>query len=391
MREILPGLTKKEANDVLAEIWNKFVSLKKRTYEKELNLRTFTDTSTSKLFRWSQSTNDGDGPESGRSLWIIMYGGDTPSNEEDIKLNEEGSIWLIPRCSTDWQQEFIDRMLDRIIEHHIIVSEVNSNRIFLIGISSSGGDGVYQLAPRMADRWAAAGVMDGNPNNVSPLPLRNLPFALFMSGQKNSENNKLAARTWAQSLEECSKDHFSGGYHYSMKISNSEGQRQDALTWMNKYTRNPWPNRIIWYHQGCALQKRFYWLTLPFPEQIKKGQTIIVEVRNRKNIYLEQIPEDVKALIIRLSDTLVNLNQPVTINVNKETKMMKIFHGIVPRTRTAIEQSIEERADPMSAATALLHVIWVSLFFLLNARTNNLPNILIGFKCIDNVMPFTSK
>jgi hypothetical protein len=324
-------------------------------------------TPSGKIFRWSQYTNDGDGPDTGRSLWITMYGCDIPKNEkEDIKLNESGSIWLIPRCSTDWQQEYIDIMLDRIIGHQIIVNEVNPNRIFLIGISSTGGDGVYQLAPRMADRWAAAGVMNGHPNNVSPLPLRNLPFALFMSEQNNNENNKLAALTWAQSLEQCSKEHFSGGYHYWMKIGNVEEQRQDALAWMNKYTRNPWPTRIVWYHQGYISQKRFYWLALPFPEQIKKGETIVAEVRYRKNIYLEQIPEDIKALTIRLSDTLVNLDQPVTVNVNRETTTTKIFHGIVPRTRAAIDQSIEERADPMSAATALLHVIWVSfLFFLL--------------------------
>jgi hypothetical protein len=322
----------------------------------------FIDTPSGKIFRWSQCTNDGDGADSGRSLWILMYGCDLPTNEDEIKLNENGSIWLIPRCSTDWQQEYIDLMLDRVIEHHIIVNEVNPNRIFLIGISPSGGDGVYQLAPRMADRWAAAGVMGGHPDNVSPVPLRNLPFALFMSGQNDNNKNKLAASTWAELLQQCSREHFSGGYHYWIKIGHVQQQRQDALVWMNKYTRNSWPTRVVWQHQGYLSHKRFYWLALPFPEQIKKGQMIVAEVRNRKNIYLEQISEDIKALIIRLSDALVNLDQPVAVYTYKETTTTRIFHGIVPRTRAAIDQSIEERADPMSAATALLHVIWVRFF-----------------------------
>jgi hypothetical protein len=288
-----------------------------------------------------------------------MYGCDISINEEEIKLNENGSIWLIPHCSTDWQQEFIDVMLDRLIEHHIIVNEVNPNRIFLIGISPSGGDGVYQLAPRMADRWASAGVMAGHPNDVSSLNLRNLPFALFMTGQNNSDKNKSAALSWAQSLEKCSREHITGGYYYWIKIDNVEEQRQNALTWMSKHTRNPWPTRVVWHYQGSVAHKRFYWLYLPFPQQLKKGQTIIAEVRDRKNIYLEQIPEEIKILIIRLSDTLVNLNQPVTVTVNKGIITTKIFHGIIPRTRAAIEESIEERADPTSAATALLHIIWV--------------------------------
>ena len=53
--------------------------------------------------------------------------------------------------------------------------------LYVLGYSA-GGDGVYQLAPRLADRWAAAGMMAGNPNDASPLNLRNLGFALHVGG-----------------------------------------------------------------------------------------------------------------------------------------------------------------------------------------------------------------
>ncbi|CAF4397577.1 unnamed protein product, partial [Rotaria sordida] len=52
----------------------------------------------------------------------------------------------MPRCSTDWQREYIDLMLDRLIEYHIIVNKVNPNRVFLIGIPPSDSDSVFQLA-----------------------------------------------------------------------------------------------------------------------------------------------------------------------------------------------------------------------------------------------------
>ena len=324
----------------------------------------FIDKSSRKIFRWTQWTNDGDVPENGRSLWILLYGCDIPTGddeeEKEIKLNESGSICLIPLCSTDWQQEYIEIMLDRVIEHHIIVNEVNPNRIFLLGMSPAGGEGVYQLAARMADRWAAAGVMRGHPNNASPLALRNLPFALFMSGQNNTENNIQAATNWAQSLDRCSREDLSAGYNYWIKLGHKEEEKQDALAWMNKHLRNAWPTRIIWQHSGTSSQTRFYWLALSFSEQIPRGEMIIAEVSNRKNIYLEEIPEQTKVVIIRLSDALVNLNHPVNVYLGNTTSTTNIFHGLVPRTHQAIEQSIEQRADPFSAATAQLHVIWVS-------------------------------
>ena len=35
----------------------------------------------------------------------------------------------------------------------VIKENVNPNKVYLLGYSA-GGDGVYQLAPRMANRWA---------------------------------------------------------------------------------------------------------------------------------------------------------------------------------------------------------------------------------------------
>ena len=43
----------------------------------------------------------------------------------------------------------------------IVFEDVDPNRVYLLGYSA-GGDGVYQLAPRMADRFAAASMMWAN-------------------------------------------------------------------------------------------------------------------------------------------------------------------------------------------------------------------------------------
>ncbi|MCR5403713.1 MAG: Ig-like domain-containing protein [Butyrivibrio sp.] len=49
------------------------------------------------------------------------------------------------------------------------------DRVYLHGYSA-GGDGVYQITPRLADRFAAANMSAGHPNDVSLLNLSNLNF-----------------------------------------------------------------------------------------------------------------------------------------------------------------------------------------------------------------------
>ena len=109
----------------------------------------------------------GTAPEGKRSLWISMHGGGgAPSrvndsqwkNQINLYKPKEG-IYVAPRAPTDtwnlWHQSHIDVLFDRLIENYVATRGVDPNRIFLMGYSA-GGDGVYQLAPRMADRWAAA-------------------------------------------------------------------------------------------------------------------------------------------------------------------------------------------------------------------------------------------
>jgi poly(3-hydroxybutyrate) depolymerase len=54
---------------------------------------------------------------------------------------------------------------------------VDCNRVYLTGYSC-GGDGVYQLSPRLADYLAGGCMMAGHPNDASPLNLRNIAFSM---------------------------------------------------------------------------------------------------------------------------------------------------------------------------------------------------------------------
>ena len=116
----------------------------------------------------------GDKPEGGRSLYISMHGGgNAPARVNDRQWNNQKrlyepaeGVYVAPRAPTNtwnlWHEGHIMPMFDRLIEDMILFEDVNPNRVYIMGYSA-GGDGVYQLAPRMADRLAAAAMMAGHP------------------------------------------------------------------------------------------------------------------------------------------------------------------------------------------------------------------------------------
>ncbi len=304
----------------------------------------------------------GEAPADGRSLWISMHGGGgAPARVNDQQWNnqitlyepEEGIV-VAPRAPTNtwnlWHESHIDDLFDRLIGNMIALRGVNPNKVYLMGYSA-GGDGVYQLAPRMADRFAAASMMAGHPNGVNPIGLRNLPFMIFMGGNDAAyQRNKIAAQ-WKEKLAALQKKDPKG---YPHKVTLYEGlghwmKRKDraALPWMAKYQRETWPKKVIW-HQSGRTHDRFYWLAVP-PDSAKKGQDVIAEVTGQK---IEIAAEGLEKIIVRLNDALLHLDQPITITLNGEVK----FQGKVERKMKHLWHSLNERLDPASAASAIIEL-----------------------------------
>ena len=313
-----------------------------------------------KTLRWLEKTF-GEAPADGRSLWISMHGGGgAPPQVNDqqwqnqIRLYEPAEgIYVAPRAPTDtwnlWHEGHIDPMFQRLIEDHVALRGVNPDKIYLMGYSA-GGDGVWQLAPRMADRFAAAAMMAGHPNETQLLGLRNLPFAIFMGGADAAHNrNKVAVAKSAEMAELEKQD--PGGYVHLSRIY--EGlphwmNRKDAegVPWMAKFTRNPWPKKIVWL-QDDITHDRFYWLKIPDKAAAKAGQKIVATV-DGQTIRLEgDVPAKME---LRLSDRLLDLDQEVKVIVNgKDATAAKVV-----RNAAAIRQSLDERLDLPAAASAVL-------------------------------------
>ncbi|MDB4734859.1 dienelactone hydrolase family protein [Akkermansiaceae bacterium] len=304
----------------------------------------------------------GEAKEGERSLWISMHGGGgAPARVNDQQWQNQIRLYapaegivVAPRAPTNtwnlWHEGHIDNLLQRLIENMVAVRGVNPNKIYLMGYSA-GGDGVYQLAPRMADRFAAASMMAGHPNDANPLGLRNLPFMIFMGGKDAAYKRNQIAAVWGEKLEKL-RAGDSGGYRHKVTIYKElghwmNGKDREALPWMAKNTRNPWPKKVVWC-QSNRTHDRFYWLSVP-KDQAKGGQVIEARVIGQK---IEIEAEGIGQVTLRLSDELLSLDKEVIVIVNGAEK----FRGKVTRSVEAIWRSYQERLDPTVAASAQLNL-----------------------------------
>jgi len=87
---------------------------------------------------------------------------------------------------------------------------------------SAGGDGVYQLAPRMADYFSAAAMMAGHPNETSPLGLRNIGFTIHMGALDSDYHRNEVARHWSVLLDSL-QTNDPGGYKHIVQLHEGPG------------------------------------------------------------------------------------------------------------------------------------------------------------------------
>ena len=124
-------------------------------------------------------------------LYIALHGGggapEEDNNQQWVSMQEyytdeiRDGIYVATRGMEDvWNTHFLEdsyRMYDRLIEDMILFHHADPNRVYLMGYSA-GGDGVYAIAPRMADRFAGVNMSSGHPNSVSLLNTSSLPFLI---------------------------------------------------------------------------------------------------------------------------------------------------------------------------------------------------------------------
>lgn len=300
----------------------------------------------------------GDAPAEGRSLFISMHGGGGApkavndqqyENQKQLYKPEEG-IYLVPRAPTNtwnlWHEGHIDIFFDRLITNMIVFENVNPDRVYFMGYSA-GGDGVYQLAPRMADRLAAASMMAGHPNEARPEGLRNIGFTIHMGANDSAYNRNKVAAEWGQKLDALQAAD-PDGYVHETTIHPDKGHwmnLQDAVAvpWMAKFTRNAWPGKVHWV-QDDIVHSRFYWLQTELVTS-KAGDEVIASTKDQR-IHIEKC--SATKLTILLNDRLLDLDTAITLITPAGATSE---HNVV-RTIASLATSLRERNDPHSLHTA---------------------------------------
>jgi predicted esterase len=345
--------TSKELERVTTLLTKALESEVRKNDQKEFESKTLVAVDGTKMPFWYAVY--GEKPKTGRSLYISMHGGGGAppqvntqqwENQKRLYKPEEG-VYVAPRAPTDtwnlWHQGHIDELFRELIRDMIVFEDVDPNRVYLMGYSA-GGDGVYQLAPRMADSFAAAAMMAGHPNETRPDGLRNIPFALYMGGKDAAFSRNDIARSWKTTLADlAAKD--PGGYTHEVTIYEENGHWMDrkdavAVPWMAKFSRNLRPERIVWL-QDDVTSPRFYWLANPEP---KGGQRVVAERKGQSITILEAT--GVTKLAIRLDSSMVDLTKPVTVKAGPDLGGATLFEGVVPTTIATMAKTLAERSDP---------------------------------------------
>lgn len=293
----------------------------------------------------------GECPADGRSLWISLHGGGAthPSvndqqwdNQKHLYRPAEG-VYVAPRAPYNdwnmWCKPALDGLYAQLIEMCVAFLDVNPDKVYLMGYSA-GGDGVWRMAPRMADTWAAASMMAGHPGDVSLLNLRNTPFMIWCGADDSAyDRNRLDAERGKEmdSLRQADPE----GYIHETHIIEGMGHwmmRADtvAVPWMAQYRRNACPHTIVW-QQEEVLRPHFYWLSAP-QDEMKRGQRVRLSCHDN----IIDIDEcTYSKLTLWLSDDLVDLDRSVTIRQQGRT----LFRGKLRRTRQNMEESLALRND----------------------------------------------
>ncbi|MCQ6957212.1 alpha/beta hydrolase [Mucilaginibacter aquariorum] len=294
----------------------------------------------------------GDKPADGRSLYISLHGGgNAPPAVNDQQWENQRTLYpikegfcIVPRAPTNtwnlWHEDHIDNLLDSLIRYAVILEDVNPNKVYILGYSA-GGDGVFQLAPRMADRWAAASMMAGHPGDANALNLRNLPFAIYIGGRDTAYSRNTLAIAFNQKLDSLQRLDPQGFIHdfhlYADKAHWMDHRDTIAISRMASFTRNPLPKKVSWV-QDNRLQHRFYWLSAPV-ETLSEGAAAELSIKGNQ---ITVTKSTVKVLNINLNDKMMDLDRKITVIENGRI----LFRGKVKRNLNTIKRTIHEYQDP---------------------------------------------
>jgi len=306
----------------------------------------------------------------GYPIYFGLHGGGNP----DTKLQKEqyeimqnyyncsisSGIYIVPKSlEARYDEHYLPESFlfyDRLIEDAVLFNNGDPNRVYFMGFSS-GGDGVYAIAPVYADKLAAVNMSAGYPTVQKIENMYNLPICLQVGENDDAyDRNILVAKydSWLNALSEKYKGGFEhevfihqNGTHNSWADVTNKSQKvvdqksvsdwlknaknikyisanTDAVKWVSKYTRNPIPTRVVWStNTNAAMResKAFYWLDR---DGYLDNTTIAASYNKSKNtVTINKCDATKGTLKIYLNNDMVDLFKEVKVVVGDKTYTVK--------------------------------------------------------------------
>jgi dienelactone hydrolase len=314
----------------------------------------------------------------GYPLYIALHGGGaTEINEQQWRHMQQYylesvncGIYLAVRGVRDtWNTHFNSEsfpLYDRLIQNCVVFLNADPNRVYLMGFSA-GGDGVYGVSPRMADRFAAVSMSAGHPNGIDLSNLYNTPILLQCGEQDTAYDRHLHTARYALELQErgypfAAYLHRDKGHHFADNDAQRAPQavagnlaawlsggdpawvekNTNAVDFLAAHTRNPLPQTVVWDLSTRADSREirsFYWLRAARSACAGKVRAWYDRLRNTVSLEWPGAAEH-GALTVLLNEAMLDVCAPVTLIVNGTARTAE-----VSLDRELLRDTTAERGD----------------------------------------------
>ena len=342
----------------------------------------------------------GEPGENGYPLYIALRGGGIDDKECAAEQTEvmksfylkaiSSGIYVVPSgvCAS-WDEHYRPESFlfyDRIIEDAIAFHNADPNRVYLLGFSS-GGDGVYSIAPRTPDRYAAVNMSAGYPHVLKLGNYFNLPICLQVGERDKAYDRNTMTAKFDRWLSEYERK-YGGGYTHETFIHaegdhnnwsdheddlqeiicqsdigtwllkhggvRTEYQNTNAIAWMNQYQRDPIPKMLVWetsINAELRDSQAYYWLDRD--GQLDPGVVVANydPVENSISISTEEI--SFGTLKIYLSRKMLDVFRDVKVTVNGKTANVR---PVV--SKQIMKKTLADRGDPNYIFSCEIDVIF---------------------------------
>ena len=337
----------------------------------------------------------GERPEEGYPMYIAMHGGgsdDTPDfNDSQWEAMQnyytdhlECGVYIAVRGIRDtWDTHFNPEsypIYDRLIEYMIMTNLVDPNRVYLEGFSA-GGDGVYAIGARMADRFAAANMSSGHPNDISMYNFCNLPIQLQAGEYDTDFDRNTVTAAYGLLLDQLETENPDGFVHRTLIHADrghnyedynrepvevmadvrswlEDGNRETILVdsyphdWMDQFVRNPIPDTLYWDLETRAELRdtdSFYYLSA---DRDASGKLFISRMENEIMIVKEDFEGD---FTICFNEDMIDFTEPVHFMIED---LGEIDVLLIPE-EAWLSVTTEDRGDPNFQFEAAVTYSWL--------------------------------